>query len=68
MKLLSHVPDREMVAHPKDPVEIRRINYKTPAMMSHPPIPVSELGNHLERLKTNDNILFSQEYEVLLKS
>ncbi|GFU37481.1 tyrosine-protein phosphatase Lar [Nephila pilipes] len=65
MKLLMNVADREMVAHPTDPVEIRRINYQTPAMISHPPIPVSELANHIERLKANDNILFSQEYESI---
>ncbi|XP_035214536.1 tyrosine-protein phosphatase Lar-like [Stegodyphus dumicola] len=65
MKLLMNHADREMVAHPTDPVEIRRINYQTPAMMSHPPIPVSELSNHIERLKANDNILFSQEYESI---
>ncbi|KAF8795429.1 Tyrosine-protein phosphatase Lar like protein [Argiope bruennichi] len=63
MKLLMNVADREMVAHPTDPVEIRRINYQTPAMINHPPIPVSELANHIERLKANDNVLFSQEYE-----
>ncbi|GFQ81296.1 tyrosine-protein phosphatase Lar [Trichonephila clavata] len=65
MKLLMNVADREMVAHPTDPVEIRRINYQTPAMINHPPIPVSELANHIERLKANDNILFSQEYESI---
>lgn len=35
-----------------------------PAMMSHPPIPITELSDHIERLKGNDNFLFSQEYEV----
>ncbi|XP_055931729.1 tyrosine-protein phosphatase Lar-like isoform X6 [Argiope bruennichi] len=65
MKLLMNVADREMVAHPTDPVEIRRINYQTPAMINHPPIPVSELANHIERLKANDNVLFSQEYESI---
>lgn len=33
-------------------------------MASHPPIPVMELADHLERLKANDNLKFSQEYEV----
>lgn len=33
-------------------------------MTSHPPIPVTELADHLERLKANDNLKFSQEYEV----
>ncbi|CAL1265790.1 unnamed protein product [Larinioides sclopetarius] len=65
MKLLMNVADREMVAHPTDPVEIRRINYQTPAMINHPPIPVSELANHIERLKASDNVLFSQEYESI---
>ncbi|XP_041942524.1 receptor-type tyrosine-protein phosphatase S-like isoform X12 [Alosa sapidissima] len=60
--------------HPTDPVELRRINFQTPgpraagyrrlsSMASHPPIPVSELPEQLERLKANDNLRFSQEYE-----
>ncbi|XP_055767166.1 receptor-type tyrosine-protein phosphatase S-like [Salvelinus fontinalis] len=49
--------------HPTDPVELRRINFQTPGMASHPPIPISELADHLERLKANDNLKFSQEYE-----
>ncbi|XP_071498430.1 receptor-type tyrosine-protein phosphatase delta-like, partial [Diadema antillarum] len=48
-----------------DPVEMRRLNYQTPAMMSHPPIPVSQFSEHIERLKANDNMLFSQEYESI---
>lgn len=48
-----------------DPVEMRRLNFQTPGMISHPPIPISELANHIERLKANDNLKFSQEYEVL---
>lgn len=47
-----------------DPVEMRRLNFQTPGMISHPPIPISELANHIERLKANDNLKFSQEYEV----
>lgn len=54
-------------SHPSDPVEMRRLNFQTPAMISHPPIPISELANHIERLKTNDNLKFSQEYEVSVK-
>ncbi|XP_052364085.1 receptor-type tyrosine-protein phosphatase delta-like [Oncorhynchus keta] len=49
--------------HPTDPVELRRINFQTPGMTSHPPVPISELADHLERLKANDNLKFSQEYE-----
>ncbi|XP_039465437.1 receptor-type tyrosine-protein phosphatase delta isoform X4 [Oreochromis aureus] len=49
--------------HPTDPVELRRLNFQTPGMASHPPIPVMELADHLERLKANDNLKFSQEYE-----
>ena len=50
---------------PLDPVEMRRMNFQTPGMISHPPIPISELGNHIERLKANDNLKFSQEYESI---
>ncbi|XP_026300844.1 tyrosine-protein phosphatase Lar isoform X12 [Apis mellifera] len=50
---------------PSDPVEMRRLNFQTPGMVSHPPIPITELGNHIERLKANDNLKFSQEYESI---
>lgn len=33
-------------------------------MMSHPPIPIHELAEHIELLKANDNLRLSQEYEV----
>ncbi|XP_016104616.1 receptor-type tyrosine-protein phosphatase delta-like isoform X8 [Sinocyclocheilus grahami] len=63
--------------HATDPVELRRLNFQTPGsaasvypsnlhlsrMASHPPIPVMELADHIERLKANDNLKFSQEYE-----
>ena len=32
--------------------------------MSHPPIPINELAEHIELLKANDNLRLSQEYEV----
>ncbi|XP_019898971.1 receptor-type tyrosine-protein phosphatase delta isoform X26 [Esox lucius] len=65
--------------HPTDPVELRRMNFQTPgsgdrgypsnlhssSMASHPPIPVLDLADHLERLKANDNLKFSQEYESI---
>uniref|UniRef100_A0A3Q3WEV1 Receptor-type tyrosine-protein phosphatase S n=1 Tax=Mola mola TaxID=94237 RepID=A0A3Q3WEV1_MOLML len=51
--------------HPTDPVELRRLNYQTPGMASHPPIPIMDLADHLERLKANDNLKFSQEYESI---
>lgn len=47
-----------------DPVEMRRLNYQTPAMVGHPPIPVGQLVAHVDALKANDNLRFSQEYEV----
>lgn len=50
---------------PTDPVEMRRLNFQTPGMISHPPIPITELANHIERLKANDNLKFSQEYESI---
>ncbi|XP_030630523.1 receptor-type tyrosine-protein phosphatase S [Chanos chanos] len=69
----------EMIAHhPTDPVEMRRINFQTPgtyaahsltphmsSMMSHPPIPISDLAEHTELLKANDNLRLSQEYESI---
>ncbi|XP_060773051.1 receptor-type tyrosine-protein phosphatase delta-like isoform X4 [Neoarius graeffei] len=56
--------NKEMPSHhPTDPVELRRLNFQTPGMASHPPIPIMDLADHLERLKANDNLKFSQEYE-----
>ncbi|XP_036002414.1 receptor-type tyrosine-protein phosphatase delta isoform X9 [Fundulus heteroclitus] len=51
--------------HPTDPVELRRLNFQTPGMANHPPIPIMELADHVERLKANDNLKFSQEYESI---
>ncbi|XP_051943512.1 receptor-type tyrosine-protein phosphatase S-like isoform X2 [Hippocampus zosterae] len=60
----SLLGNAEMMAHhPTDPVEMRRINFQTPGMMSHPPIPISELAEHIELMKANDNLRLSQEYE-----
>ncbi|XP_055795199.1 receptor-type tyrosine-protein phosphatase delta-like isoform X34 [Salvelinus fontinalis] len=57
---------KEMLSHnPTDPVELRRINFQTPGMANHPPIPILDLADHLERLKANDNLKFSQEYESI---
>ncbi|XP_041435759.1 receptor-type tyrosine-protein phosphatase S isoform X13 [Xenopus laevis] len=49
--------------HPTDPVEMRRINFQTPGMLNHPPIPIADLAEHTEHLKANDNLKLSQEYE-----
>ncbi|KAK6311029.1 hypothetical protein J4Q44_G00190840 [Coregonus suidteri] len=62
----SLLGNAEMMAHhPTDPVEMRRINFQTPGMMSHPPIPITELAEHTELLKANDNLCLSQEYESI---
>ncbi|XP_034065287.1 receptor-type tyrosine-protein phosphatase F isoform X15 [Gymnodraco acuticeps] len=52
-----------LLANSSDPVEMRRLNYQTPGMREHPPIPVTDLADHIERLKANDGLRFSQEYE-----
>ncbi|XP_072008606.1 receptor-type tyrosine-protein phosphatase delta isoform X27 [Engystomops pustulosus] len=103
----SSLPNNKEIPshHPTDPVELRRLNFQTPAlnsnsvpyasligsvsslsnqsttqslydnyslprfarkgMASHPPIPILELADHIERLKANDNLKFSQEYESI---
>lgn len=33
-------------------------------MLSHPPIPIGDMAEHTERLKANDSLKLSQEYEV----
>ncbi|XP_018863191.1 receptor-type tyrosine-protein phosphatase F isoform X16 [Parus major] len=54
-----------LLAHSSDPVEMRRLNYQTPGMRDHPPIPVTDLADNIERLKANDGLKFSQEYESI---
>ncbi|XP_017335022.1 protein tyrosine phosphatase receptor type Fa isoform X4 [Ictalurus punctatus] len=54
-----------LLAHSSDPVEMRRLNYQTQGMREHPPISVCDLAEHIERLKANDNLRFSQEYESI---
>ncbi|XP_056277768.1 receptor-type tyrosine-protein phosphatase F isoform X7 [Pseudoliparis swirei] len=65
-----------LLANSSDPVEMRRLNYQTPGpsshhcpntprMKEHPPIPVTEMADHMERLKANDGLRFSQEYESI---
>ncbi|XP_042581280.1 receptor-type tyrosine-protein phosphatase F-like isoform X4 [Cyprinus carpio] len=65
-----------LLAHSSDPVEMRRLNYQTQGssafscpstsrMREHPPVSVSALADHIERLKANDGLRFSQEYESI---
>ncbi|XP_072540064.1 protein tyrosine phosphatase receptor type Fa isoform X12 [Salminus brasiliensis] len=65
-----------LLAHSSDPVEMRRLNYQTqgssapscpntPRMREHPPVSVCDLADHIERLKANDSLRFSQEYESI---
>ncbi|XP_016155582.1 PREDICTED: receptor-type tyrosine-protein phosphatase F isoform X5 [Ficedula albicollis] len=54
-----------LLAHSSDPVEMRRLNYQTPGMRDHPPIPLTDLADNIERLKANDGLKFSQEYESI---
>ncbi|XP_077411585.1 receptor-type tyrosine-protein phosphatase F isoform X18 [Vanacampus margaritifer] len=54
-----------LLANSSDPVEMRRLNYQTPGMREHPPIPVASLADHIEHLKANDGLRFSQEYESI---
>lgn len=35
------------------------------AMISHPPIPIERLAEHIDGLKASDNFKFSQEYESI---
>ncbi|XP_045440676.1 receptor-type tyrosine-protein phosphatase F isoform X15 [Pipistrellus kuhlii] len=65
-----------LLANSSDPVEMRRLNYQTPgssapscpnisSMRDHPPIPITDLADNIERLKANDGLKFSQEYESI---
>ncbi|KAM4022492.1 receptor-type tyrosine-protein phosphatase F isoform 12-T13 [Anomaloglossus baeobatrachus] len=54
-----------LLGHSSDPVELRRLNYQTPGMRDHPPISVNDLAESIDRLKANDGLKFSQEYESI---
>ncbi|KAM3914324.1 receptor-type tyrosine-protein phosphatase F isoform 6-T6 [Leptodactylus fuscus] len=65
-----------LLGHSSDPVELRRLNYQTPgssvpsypnisSMRDHPPISINDLAEHIDRLKANDGLKFSQEYESI---
>ncbi|XP_077440031.1 protein tyrosine phosphatase receptor type Fa isoform X2 [Vanacampus margaritifer] len=65
-----------LLANSADPVEMRRLNYQTqggstlscpttPRMRQHPPIAACDLADHIDRLKANDGLRFSQEYESI---
>ncbi|XP_061744737.1 protein tyrosine phosphatase receptor type Fa isoform X5 [Nerophis ophidion] len=65
-----------LLAHSADPVEMRRLNCQTqgsstlscpttPRMRQHPPVATCDLADHLERLRANDGLRFSQEYESI---
>ncbi|UXI17727.1 RING finger protein 11 [Sarcoptes scabiei] len=64
-QLIATVEAHDHLVHPSDPVELRRLNYQTTAMRDNPPIPISELENHIEMLKGNENQKFSLEYESI---
>ena len=47
-------------SHPSDPVEMRRMNFQTPALLNHQPIAVADLAQHIDALKAQDCVGFSQ--------
>ncbi len=48
-----------------DPIELRRMQYQTMAMQSHPAVQIDDLAQHIERLKAQNNAKFSLEYESI---
>uniref|UniRef100_A0A4W4ELS5 Receptor-type tyrosine-protein phosphatase F n=1 Tax=Electrophorus electricus TaxID=8005 RepID=A0A4W4ELS5_ELEEL len=54
-----------LLTHSSDPVEMRRLNYQTQGMREHPPVSVCDLADHIEGLRANDSLRFSQEYESI---
>ena len=65
MKPLMATVEPMTTPAPNDPVELRRLNFQTPGMASHPPISLNQLAVHIESLKSGDNLKFSQEYESI---
>ena len=53
------------MSHNYDPIEMRRMQFQTQAMQSHPPITIEDMSQHIERLKAQNNAKFSLEYESI---
>ncbi|KAM6963148.1 protein tyrosine phosphatase receptor type Fa [Aplochiton taeniatus] len=72
---LSATVKDSLLAHSADPVEMMRLNYQTQGsshpsapntrMREHPAISTAELADNIDRLKADDRLLFSQEYESI---
>ncbi|KAM4575308.1 protein tyrosine phosphatase receptor type Fa isoform 1-T1 [Fundulus diaphanus] len=54
-----------LMARIADPVETRRLKCQTIGMREHPPIPICDLADHVERLKDNDGLLLLQEFQTI---
>lgn len=48
-----------------DPIELRRLQFGTLGMQTHPPLHIDELASYIDRLKLNNNEKFAQEYESI---
>lgn len=60
--LPDHMIDRIYSAVPAEPVN-RQMTYQSRTMLNHPPIPISELADHIEILKIDNNL--KDEYESI---
>lgn len=56
----NHSTSMATAAEPADPMPTPLLT----GMLSHPPIPITDMAEHMERLKANDSLKLSQEYEV----
>lgn len=57
------LPDPIYSAVPAEPLDRRGMNYQSRAMMNHPAISISELADHIEVMKMNNNL--KEEYESI---
>ncbi|CAB3995382.1 RNA-directed DNA polymerase from mobile element jockey [Paramuricea clavata] len=65
LKEVVHEDQLPMMTSPRDPVEMQRLNLETEGMREHPPIHTSDLGLHIEHLRSNNNNVFTREYESI---
>jgi protein tyrosine phosphatase len=63
--ILSHQTATLLSSTSYDPTELRRLQYQTIGMQTHPPIKCEDLGGYIENLKVNQNEKFSAEYESI---
>lgn len=63
IRLLPDQIDRIYSSVPAEPINRRNLSYQSRAMLNHPPVPFSELAEHIDVLRMSNNL--KDEYESI---